>query len=100
MRMESVRYTGQPDILRRTQLDSGQYDGVVAEILRQVRERGDAAVAEYTERFDHVKPETSLVSAKRKSEALWNGSEKNLYGFWNDPRKGSPHIMRCKSVRA
>ena len=36
MRMESVRYTGQSDILRRTQLDSGQYDGVVAEILRQV----------------------------------------------------------------
>ncbi len=70
MRMESVRYTGQPDILRRTQLDSGQYDGVVAEILRQVRERGDAAVAEYTERFDHVKPETSLVSQEEIRGAL------------------------------
>lgn len=70
MRMESVRYTGQPDILRRTQLDSGQYDGVVAEILRQVRERGDAAVAEYTERFDHVKSETSLVSQEEIRGAL------------------------------
>ena len=70
MRMESVRYTGQSDILRRTQLDSGQYDGVVAEILRQVRARGDAAIAEYTERFDHVKPETFLVSQEEIQGAL------------------------------
>ncbi len=70
MRMESVRYTGQSDILRRTQLDSGQYDGVVAEILRQVRARGDVAIAEYTERFDHVKPETFLVSQEEIQGAL------------------------------
>ena len=34
----------------------------VAEIIRNVRERGDAAVKEYTEKFDRVKTDSLLVT--------------------------------------
>ena len=42
----------------------------VAEIIRNVRERGDAALREYTERFDHAKPESLTVTPEEMEEAL------------------------------
>ena len=42
----------------------------VAEILRNVRERGDAALREYTERFDHATPESLTVTPEEMQEAL------------------------------
>ncbi len=42
----------------------------VAEILRNVRERGDAALREYTERFDHAAPESLTVTPEEVREAL------------------------------
>ena len=42
----------------------------VAEILRNVRERGDAALREYTERFDHATPENLIVTPEETAEAL------------------------------
>ena len=42
----------------------------VAEILRNVRERGDEAVLEYTEKFDHVKLESLTVTPEEIQEAL------------------------------
>ena len=42
----------------------------VAEILRNVRERGDEAVREYTEKFDHAKPESLTVTPAEMQEAL------------------------------
>ena len=42
----------------------------VAEILRNVRERGDEALREYTERFDHAKPESLTVTQEEMKEAL------------------------------
>ena len=42
----------------------------VAEILRNVRERGDAALREYTERFDHAAPESLTVTPEEMREAL------------------------------
>ncbi len=42
----------------------------VAEILRNVRERGDEAVREYTEKFDHAKPESLTVTLAEMQEAL------------------------------
>ncbi len=42
----------------------------VAEILRNVRERGDAALREYTERFDHASPESLIVTPDEIQEAL------------------------------
>ena len=42
----------------------------VAEIIRNVRERGDAAVKEYTEKFDKAKLDSLLVTAEEMEEAL------------------------------
>ena len=42
----------------------------VAEILRNVRERGDEALREYTEKFDHAKPESMTVTPEEMREAL------------------------------
>ena len=42
----------------------------VAEIIRNVRERGDTAVKEYTEKFDHVKTGSLLVTPEEMEEAL------------------------------
>lgn len=42
----------------------------VAEILRNVRERGDEALREYTERYDHAKPESITVTPAEMEEAL------------------------------
>ena len=42
----------------------------VAEIIRNVRERGDAAVKEYTEKYDRVKMDSLLVTPEEMEEAL------------------------------
>ena len=42
----------------------------VAEILRNVRERGDEALREYTEKFDRAKPESLTVTPEEMREAL------------------------------
>ena len=42
----------------------------VAEIIRNVRERGDAALREYTEKFDGAKPESLVVTPEEMEEAL------------------------------
>ena len=41
-------------ILRRPALDTADLDATVSDILNDVRRRGDAAVLEYTQRFDGV----------------------------------------------
>ncbi len=48
--------------------DAGQQDAVVA-ILAQVKTRGDAAVRDYTERFDKVKLDSLRVPEKAFAEA-------------------------------
>ena len=42
----------------------------VAEILRGVKERGDAALREYAEKFDHVRLDSLTVSEEEMREAL------------------------------
>ena len=42
----------------------------VSDILRRVREEGDAALLEYTERFDGVRPDSLAVTPEEMEEAL------------------------------
>jgi histidinol dehydrogenase len=51
---------------RRGRRDSSAVEEPVAEILREVQLRGDAAVAEYTERFDRVRLEPAAFPVGRK----------------------------------
>ncbi len=45
-------------------------EGIVADIIRDVRENGDAALRAYTERFDKAKLDSLLVSEQEMEEAL------------------------------
>ena len=42
----------------------------VAEILRNVKERGDAALREYTAKFDHAEPDSLVVTPEEMEKAL------------------------------
>ena len=70
MNIAYVKYTGQKEVLKRTRLSSADYDGTVKEILTQVQNRGDAAVREYTERFDQVKLSELEVGQEEIQEAI------------------------------
>ncbi len=45
-------------------------EGIVADIIRDVRENGDAALRAYTERFDKAKLDSLLVSEQEMEEAM------------------------------
>lgn len=70
MNIAYVKYTGQKEVLKRTRLSSADYDKTVKEILTQVQNRGDAAVREYTERFDQVKLSKLEVGQEEIQEAI------------------------------
>jgi histidinol dehydrogenase len=70
-----MNYTEFPDVasiaklLKRPAADVAKLEESVSAIMRDVRERGDEAVAEYTERFDGVKLETLAVRAEEFASA-------------------------------
>ncbi len=49
------------DLLKRSPASYGEYEGKVADIVNAVREKGDAAVFEFTERFDKAKLTTESI---------------------------------------
>ena len=55
---------------RTTQTQQGEARERVEAILAAVRDRGDAAIADYTERFDGFRPEPMAVSPKALEQAL------------------------------
>lgn len=57
------------DILQRPVLNSKDVDVLVSPILENVYQRGDQALLEYTEQFDHVKLKTLAVSEAEFTEA-------------------------------
>ncbi len=64
--------TGFAALLSAKREDSPDVDAVVADIIADVRARGDAAVIELTERFDRIalNSETLAISAQEQSEAI------------------------------
>ncbi len=56
-------------ITRRPQLDHKQLHQTVAAVLDDVRTRGDEAVADYEERFDHVRLQSLAVTEQEMDEA-------------------------------
>lgn len=49
------------DLLRRSPNSYGEYEGVVNEIIENVRKNGDEAVFSYTEKFDHIKMDKDCI---------------------------------------
>ena len=66
---------------------------VVSNIIRNVRERGDAAVTEYTEKYDKAKLESLLVTAEEMEEAL----EKTGPEFMSILEKAAANIRKFHS---
>ena len=57
------------NLLQRPTKDATQLNETVAGVLREVRQRGDAAIREFEERFDHVQLEELAVSEEEMQEA-------------------------------
>ena len=57
------------NLLQRPTKDATQLNETVAGVLREVRQRGDAAIREFEERFDHVQLEALAVSEEEMQEA-------------------------------
>ena len=84
--MRIVRLTEQTkgdllnNLLKRSPDQYDEYEQTVKEILSQVRQRGDAAVTEYTNRFDSERINTSNIRVSPEEiEAAVQGFDKELY---------------------
>ena len=87
-------------------VEEERYDvsGIVSEIIADVRKRGDAALIEYTERFDKVKLESLRVSDEEIEEAfsiveprfveILGKAEKNIREFHEMQRQSGFEINK------
>ena len=57
------------EIIARPHLDHSQLQATVSSVLNDVRERGDQAVLDYEERFDHVRLSDLAVTQEELDEA-------------------------------
>ena len=57
------------EIIERPRLDVSQLNATVANVLQDIRVKGDEAVKFYEEKFDHVRLSSLAVSAKEMEEA-------------------------------
>jgi histidinol dehydrogenase len=63
----------------RGRIESGKVSAVVAEVLSRVRTEGDAALAEYTRRFDGFDPgKRGFAVSRREIDAAWTRVPKSL----------------------
>ncbi len=70
--MEKILYPKKDQwnsLTTRPQLDAGSLDDKVRAVLNDIRTRGDAAVKEYTQKFDGVELDTFMVSDAEMAEA-------------------------------
>ena len=70
--MKVYKYPGKEqwaEIVRRPHLDNAQLQATVCNVLADVQQRGDEAVKEYEERFDHVKLDSLVVTEEEMAEA-------------------------------
>ena len=58
------------ELTERPHLDVSQLNSTVADVLKNIREKGDKAVKEYEEKFDHASLETLAVTAEEIENAL------------------------------
>lgn len=70
--MRIIKYPSHDDwkeIIERPRLDVSQLNATVANVLQDIRLKGDEAVKFYEEKFDHVKLSSLAVSAEEMEEA-------------------------------
>lgn len=69
IRIYDLQEISMEEILDRTAAESADVSGVVGEVLRTVRARGDEALLEYEKRFDQVELDRLLVTPEELEEA-------------------------------
>ena len=70
--MKIIRYPGREqwkEITERPHLDHSHLQQTVSGVLNDVRQRGDEAVLDYEERFDHVRLQQLAVTPEEMDEA-------------------------------
>ena len=80
---------------RRGGTDSAKVHDVVAGVLARVREEGDAALVEYTRRFDRfdLRKRGAAVS-RREIDAAWKRTPKPDECTWYSPSTSSANLNR------
>ena len=75
-------------------VEEEKYDvsDIVSEIIADVRKRGDAALFEYTEKFDKVKLTALKVSEEEIEEALKGGDIENIKAKKEELTKASQNV--------
>ena len=63
---------------RRGAVNTAKVDGVVQEILAAVREHGDAAVREYSAKFDALSDAQPLRVSREEMQAAWDATSEEL----------------------
>ncbi|HVG26807.1 MAG TPA: histidinol dehydrogenase, partial [Acidobacteriaceae bacterium] len=58
--------------------NTARVDDVVREILASVRERGDAAVREYSARFDGLRDDQPLLVSRQEMQTAWESTSEEL----------------------
>ncbi|MBN2522695.1 MAG: histidinol dehydrogenase [Bacteroidales bacterium] len=58
------------DLLSRPAIDTAYLDNTVRKVLDNIKKDGDEAVLRYTEKFDHVKLDSNIVSKEERVSAL------------------------------
>ena len=58
--------------------NTAKVDGVVQEILAAVRERGDAALREFSAKFDGLTPLEPLLVSREEMQAAWEATSEEL----------------------
>ena len=74
-------------------MDMSQLNNTVTTVLNDIRTRGDAAVKEYEQRFDHVSLDSLAVSDKEIESARSRDSMALLWRHapvWNAGRRAWP----------
>ena len=70
--MNTIKYPSREQwasIVERPHIDAGELRPLVAAILSDIKANGDAAVRRYSERFDHVAPQSLAVTREEIDEA-------------------------------
>jgi histidinol dehydrogenase len=76
--MKEIKYPSRanwPKLLKRPEFERNQFTKVVSDILAEVKQNGDSALIEFTEKFDGVKLDSLLVSQKEIEIAISQVSE-------------------------
>ncbi|MGN1375225.1 MAG: histidinol dehydrogenase [Prevotella sp.] len=96
------------DITERPHINAAKLNGIVSEILEDIRSGGDASVMKYEERFDKVRLSSLAVSRDEMEEALKLVSKplydaivsahENIYKFHSSQKETHNKIETCPGV--